>query len=848
MSRTLRKQLFQALDTLRKANEYIEKLIADKRQNELANLLLDCQDCAIAIGSKIEKLYGENTQAIHSLEAYCETIYLISQNEVECVENKQLIAQTRIQLLETQAYMEQEIPDRIEAVFLPYKAAMWDSLESVWLAARDDVECDAYVIPIPYYDRNQDGSFGEMHYEGDEYPDYVPITAWTSYDLEERKPDIVYIHNPYDDANIVTSVHPDYYSKELKKNANKLVYIPYYATSGGMSEGQRMCSAYRYVDYIVIQAPKYRDYFDASIPDEKFLALGSPKFDRVIHKCQNPPEPPEEWKLKITGKKVYFYNTSIGGMLENTEDFLKKMEYVFSCFKGRKDACLLWRPHPLLESTFESMRAAYKPIYDMLKSMFFKENIGIYDTTPDIADTIALCDAYIGDSATSVTALFGIAGKPLFILNNHIHSEPTEEDRRREIVPDFNVREVDDRWIITQGNQLYYSKKNNYHYEFCCSLSDNSEKNYYSSCYTVGDKTYVCPSNAQDIIVIEKGKIRKRIELERQTEKSTAFAYSIRCERYIFLIPGNYPALVQIDTTNDNVKLYTEKINVFSCWEQGELKVGSPCKYKDCLFIPSPINNYVYCLQYTTGKVTILTVGGTLKCGSLGMMVDGNYIWMLPYDKLILKRWNPETGETIEYSVFPKGFKCKNPVAGYECSEFPFSNGAIVGDNIYLSPLWGNMYLLLNKKSGKIQEWKSDFPQSQTNDKQLTVGNGYFLRKGSEKFSEEYQYYRVEDHRLFNVNMKTGQWVETPIIFNQNEIESHEAGFSRISDWLKYGCHESAFNSLNSFLDGKIVGNVFRKSKQLCSYQEIVENNDGTCGKKVHLYIVSNLTEKNGKV
>ena len=42
----------------------------------------------------------------------------------------------------------------MEAIFLPYKASMWDSLESVWKAADADPECDAYVIPIPYYDKN----------------------------------------------------------------------------------------------------------------------------------------------------------------------------------------------------------------------------------------------------------------------------------------------------------------------------------------------------------------------------------------------------------------------------------------------------------------------------------------------------------------------------------------------------------------------------------------------------------------------------------------------------------------------------------------------------------------------
>ena len=37
------------------------------------------------------------------------------------------------------------------AVFLPYKASMWTSLESIWKAANRDPNCDNYVVPIPYY-------------------------------------------------------------------------------------------------------------------------------------------------------------------------------------------------------------------------------------------------------------------------------------------------------------------------------------------------------------------------------------------------------------------------------------------------------------------------------------------------------------------------------------------------------------------------------------------------------------------------------------------------------------------------------------------------------------------------
>lgn len=96
------------------------------------------------------------------------------------------------------------------------------------------------------------------------------------------------------------------------------------------------------------------------------------------------------------------------------------------------------------------MRKDLCPIYDELKQYFIENEIGIYDDTPDMTETIALCDAYIGDAGTSVTSLFGIAGKLVFILNNEIHSAPETDDWCGEIIKGFWLDGHDD-WMITQG-------------------------------------------------------------------------------------------------------------------------------------------------------------------------------------------------------------------------------------------------------------------------------------------------------------------------------------------------------------------------------------------------------------
>lgn len=344
MRKAQKRETLECISSLHQAHEEIRAALRQKEYETARNMLCECQEFATVLGESIEKAEGEGHSTVAHMERYCETLFHVFK-EIGAggsSEHKWYKSLHR-QLLAVENSVKNDISVKKEVVFLPYKVSMWDSLESVYLAAREDPACDVYCVPIPYYDLKADHSFGGMHCETAGYPENVEITDWREYNLEERKPDVIYIHNPYDGCNLVTSVHPRFYASHLKKFTDLLVYIPYYSTAGGMCEAQSLCPAYLYADYIVIQSPAFRAYFDRNLPDRKFLPLGSPKFDRVMERCKHPPAPPAEWRSKLTGKdggrrRVFFYNTSINGMLADTEHFLQKMAYVFTCFEGREEA------------------------------------------------------------------------------------------------------------------------------------------------------------------------------------------------------------------------------------------------------------------------------------------------------------------------------------------------------------------------------------------------------------------------------------------------------------------------------------------------------------------------------
>ena len=115
-----------------------------------------------------------------------------------------------------------------EIVFLPWKASMWEGMEPYWKEAASSQDCSVYVIPLPWFYRNVDGSLRDMQYDGESFPDSVPVTDYRSYDFSAHRPDMIFIQNPYDEYNLTTSIAPGFYSAVIKQYTRQLVYIPWF--------------------------------------------------------------------------------------------------------------------------------------------------------------------------------------------------------------------------------------------------------------------------------------------------------------------------------------------------------------------------------------------------------------------------------------------------------------------------------------------------------------------------------------------------------------------------------------------------------------------------------------------
>ncbi len=450
MKRYKKKDLLQTVSMLTKVNDSIGRAASSTVLFEMEDEFIKCQEAAVDLGNYLETLDMDYVPMVRILEDYCEHIYRLSTNIQDESQCKKLSKKIRKQLIQLQNAITYDMPpDKKEVVFLPYKAAMWDSLESVWQAAQKDENCDAYVIPIPYYDKNPDGSFREMHYEADQYPDYVPVTRYDAFDFAAHQPDVIYIHNAYDNWNLVTSVHPHFFSGNLKQYTNTLVYIPYFVLDEVDPNNEQMVEKIRHfcfmpgiinADKVIVQSEDMKQIYvneylkaakahglqgrhlDRTYLEQKFLGLGSPKYDRVLSTQREEFDIPKEWQKVIqkpdgSRKKIIMYNTGIAALLTHNEKWVDKIADVLKVFKENQDeTVLLWRPHPLIESTMQSMRPDILRKYTAIKEQYIAEGWGIYDDTADVDRAVVLSDAYYGDGS-SVVQLYQQTGKPVMIQN-----------------------------------------------------------------------------------------------------------------------------------------------------------------------------------------------------------------------------------------------------------------------------------------------------------------------------------------------------------------------------------------------------------------------------------------------
>ena len=406
------------------------------------------------------------------------------------------------------------------------------------------------------------------------------------------------------------------------------------------------------------------EHVDRKFLEKKFLGTGSPKIDKVLRTKKEDLEIPAAW-LKViekpdgSWKKIVFYNTGIGALLQHGEKMLKKMADVFRVFKeNRNQIALLWRPHPLIKATVESMRPQLWIEYSKLVGNYCEEGWGIYDDSADLDRAIALSTAYYGDTS-SVVQLCKKVGLRVLIEQAFLQSKENAKYL-------FSFEELYDDWEVywftsIHFNCLFKMDKHMWSVEFVGSFPNEKIDGYrlYSTILEYQNKLYFAPLRAKEIGVFDKiGRNFSKIEFEKGGTKclegytgwnfSTAYRYG----KLLYFIPHQRTFILKLN-------LETETIEYLSEWykeiQEKNINKGSSLFFRTCrkqsvVYAPFNWSDYVMTFDMETEQTRIIRLGEE-NSGYVDICFDGREFWMAPLGGRKILRWDENKNVCKDYFI-----------------------------------------------------------------------------------------------------------------------------------------------------------------------------------------------------
>lgn len=844
MRKYIQKQILGIVPSVWEGVKYAK---SGKHKNDAEKVLGDCYATILTIDKTLEaalsaERYAEYKELFDYLGQLLEALNACIASGENFSEISREI-KDNLDLFERELKAEKEV--RLEVVFMPYKASMWDSLESIWRAADADESCDAYVVPIPYYDRNPDQSFGKMHYEGYDYPKDVPIVNYEAYSLEKRKPDIVYIHNPYDEFNKVTSVDPKFYSHEIKKHTDMLVYVPYFVVSDDVPEHFCVTSGCIYSDKVIVQSEAIREtyintYIKSNIStakqlNEKFAALGSPKFDCVVNEKSEVYVLPEKWKRIIGQKKIILYNTSVSAILNGNTQYLEKIQSVLNFFSKHKEVVLWWRPHPLSEAVYDSMRHVLISSYLNLIEQYKESGLGIFDDTPDLHRAIACSNAYYGDRS-SLVALYQLTGKPIMLQSTDICQYNSGIDN---IAFESVYDDGEYIWFSAMNfNGLFKASKETYIPQFVGFFPGErySGARLYSDVIVHNGKLYFAPFYARKIAIYDlKTGLFDTIEYNCENHLiPRASFYSVVCaNQTLFFIPYGNLAIVCYNTVSGKITYQSEWASMVKSSKYYDEQIGffrRGVVVGEKIFLPCLCTNKMVVLDIYSFKSEIIDV--TQNDWSFhGICVNNEKLWLAPYK-----------GQVVCMDIKTRRFteiKLSCPE-----EEGTFIDICNVNSKIRLFPYHADEAI-------EIDTISSSQYVAEKLEKSISKGgyDGHYIfgnNIGNTIYSYDLQ---AEQFVVYNTETSEANRYDMKLSLYDAKLISDKT----IYDFLDETNIEDQSDS-NNFIEGNItVSNLFDllstihdKDKSDAAEQaraevrkRTISNSDGTAGKKIHNYIKS---------
>ena len=426
--------------------EIIHEILLNKDSGlsyeDIITYLSELQNNIVSFGTLTESIKGEDCNTVKLLEQYLEVIYKVAKYvqkfdegisyeasaESKYAECDEGVKDTFASISEA---IDSEIVNRRSVLFLPVKAKHFSSMRMAYEMEAATPDTDVYVMPLPYYYKEYDGSFkDEMHIDTEEFiKANIPVTDYSRFDLSLLCPEKIYINSAYDEYNMAVSVDTRFYARNVKKYTEKLIYIPYFklmefdrANYPCWYNMQYYCTVPGVVmaDKVYVQSENtrkaYIDKLNEWVGDEKYTDIWEQKIDVYNESC----EKHSEDELRDAGsKKTIVWFVSAGSLAEFGDKYIEKAYRNLDVFALSKDKLkVLLISEPFLDEMIKTYsNELYKKWIGFIDE-FNRSGIGevVSQVEDQSVEALLKANAYYGDPS-SICKDFILMKKPVMLQN-----------------------------------------------------------------------------------------------------------------------------------------------------------------------------------------------------------------------------------------------------------------------------------------------------------------------------------------------------------------------------------------------------------------------------------------------
>lgn len=306
--------------------------------------------------------------------------------------------------------------EAVRVLFVAQYPSVWSSWRSVWHAMDKDPRFVATVVLTPFIH-----PFSSTAVTFDEMrkcliDENVPFCTVDFFDIDEFRPHIVFLQNPYDETR------PKFLrSDELTEIGVRVAYIPYGLEMGGGAwniAAQFDSPLHRTAWRIFARSDRHKKMFAhyCRAGNAHVVATGHPKFDSV--RVNSRTTLPGEITAKIAGRNVILWTPHFSvGDTPTWSTYRLYGEYILSEIHRWPNLFLLLRPHPLF---FKAMRQ--HGVWDAEGERKFRQSIDdsqnmALEESPDYNAAFSASDALMTDVGSFLLEYLPTK-KPLLYLHH----------------------------------------------------------------------------------------------------------------------------------------------------------------------------------------------------------------------------------------------------------------------------------------------------------------------------------------------------------------------------------------------------------------------------------------------